>query len=430
MLRLIAAMLSLGFASACAPSLTDKVPLNSQALDASGPTAPGGYDNMPEGIAPPDEAIAHWSYSDPVYMWRITSAPRNAMEPAAYFYWPDAVIEGEPTPFLPVATRSEISASALEAMSEWAQSRSSNALIIAHRGEIVLERYWNGMTAETLANGRAMTRSMAPLVLGFALQDESLSLDDPIGKYIDAWANDPRGKVTVEEIARNIGGLELPQPQPISQIYGNRYMCLFYCGDVKRAALEFGLAHEPGTVFNVSDQNMQVLAMVLEAAMKEPIEQVLSERVWKPIGASDATFQRDRPGGTARVVCCMRATPRDWLRLGQLVMRDGQWEGEQVLPPGWTRTMATPSAVNPNHGMGLWLGTPFDPLRTYYSGKPGVIPMSEPYLTDDVRIIEGGGFRVLYMSPSHDLVIFRHGISVDDWDGSALVNMAIRGMKE
>jgi hypothetical protein len=46
-----------------------------------------------------------------------------------------------------------------------------------------------------------------------------------------------------------------------------------------------------------------------------------------------------------------------------------------------------------------------------------------------VRIIEGGGFRVLYMSPSQDLVIFRHGPGVPDWDGAFLVNTALIGLR-
>lgn len=401
---------------------------------ASGKGAPrpevnGNY-AMPTGIDDPDAAIADWTFSDPVYMWRLLNRPEDPFEPPAYFYWPDALIVGDLKPFFPLASQPAISPQALDDMGQWAQSHKSNVLIVVHRGEVVLEQYWNGVSPDTLVNGRAMTRSMAPLLLGFAVRDGGVSLDDPIGRYIQSWEQDPRGAITVRQLAQNVSGLQLPERLPATQVLGNGFMCLSYCGDVNRAALAFPLIDEPGRVFNVADQNMQILAMVIESAMAQPIEEILSERVWKKIGASDATFQRDRPGGKARVMCCMRATARDWARLGVLVMRDGNWQGQQILPAGWIATMANPSPVNSNHGIGLWLGTPYDPLRTYYSGQPGVIPMSEPFLADDVRIIEGGGFRVLYMSPSHDLVIFRHGVGVPDWDGAALVNIALRGMKK
>lgn len=388
-----------------------------------------GYE-MPPGIADPDVATKHWSYSDPVYLWRITSRPENLFEPQDYFYWPNAVIRGKPGPFFKAAEpqSSTISASALNDMAQWAEDHKSNALIVVHKGQLLLERYWNGMQPEQIVNGRAITRSMAPMLLGFAIAEGKVSLDDQIGTFLSEWADDERGAISVRQLAQNVSGLELPELMPPTQVYGNKLMCLAYCGDVVRAALEHDLAREPGTVFEVADENMQILGAVIERAMGQPIEDILSTRVWQKIGASDATFQRDRPGGTARVMCCMRARARDYTRLGVLIAQNGQWKGEQVLPQGWAEIMATPSAHNENFGIGLWLGSPYVEQRRYYPERKGGIPASEPYLVDDVRIMEGGGYRVIYASPSEDLVIFRHGVGVPDWDSAYLVNTAISGM--
>lgn len=387
---------------------------------------------MPPGIADPEIAIKHWSYSDPVFLWRMTSRPENVFEPQDYFYWPDAIISGQPAPFFALAApeQTTIAPQALEDMASWAQAHKSNALIVVHKGQLLLERYWNAMTPDQIVNGRAITRSMAPLVLGFAVADAKLSLDDPIGKFIDEWADDKRGAITVRQLAQNVSGLELPELMPVTQVLGNKLLCLAYCGDVVRAALEHDLVRPPGQAFDVADENMQILGIVIERAMGMPIEELLSERVWKRIGAGDATFQRDRPGGVARVMCCMRARARDYTRLGVLIAQGGVWDGEQILPKGWAQTMATPSARNANFGMGLWLGSPYVASRRYYLERPGGIPSSEPYAVDDVRIMEGGGYRVIYASPSKELVIFRHGVGVPDWDGAYLVNTAIKGMVE
>lgn len=395
--------------------------------------APAHGADVPAGVPDPDEAIRHPSYSDPVFFWRVTARPDDPYEPPPYFYWPSAVVRGSNEAFFEPAGLLEsttIPSAALEQMADWAEARASNALIVIHRGQLLLERYWNGMTMDTLANGRAITRSVTPIVLGFAVADGRLRLDDPIGKYISEWTNDRRGALTVRQLAQNASGLEVAAPKPISEIFDNKDLCLAYCGDVVRAALAYDYSIEPGTKFEVAQENMQLLALVIERAMGAPIQDILSERVWKRIGAKDATFQFDRPGGTARTMCCMRATPRDWTRLGVLIAQDGVWRGEQVLPEGWVQAMATPSAQNPNFGIGLWLGSPFVELRTYFEGKPGFIPQSEPYLADDVAIMEGGGFRVVYMVPSADLVIFRHGPGVPDWDGAYLVNRAIEALAE
>jgi CubicO group peptidase (beta-lactamase class C family) len=384
---------------------------------------------MPPGIADPDKAIKDPAYNDPVLFWRMTSAPKDVYEPEPYFYWPEARVEGRPTAFFesPAAGGSAVPAAALAEMARWAEARQSNALIIVHKGKLLLERYWNDTTPDTILNGRAITRSMAPMMLGFAVADGKLALDDRIGKFIPEWSEDKRGDIIVRQLAQNASGLEVA-PDMGMNILGNKDLCLAYCGDVVRAALNFDYARPPGERFEVAQENMQILSIVIERAMGMPLQTLMSERLWKPIGAADATFQFDRPGGVARTMCCMRATARDYARLGVLVAQDGVWEGRQLLPKGWVKTMATPSAANPNFGLGLWRGSPFVKMRTYFEGQPGVIPQSEPYLADDVVMMEGGGFRIIHMVPSEQLVIFRHGPLVPDWDGAYLVNTALRAM--
>lgn len=388
--------------------------------------------DFPANVDDPDEAIGDWRYSDPMFFWRMTSRPENVYEPPPYFYWPSAVIEGAPGPFLPAAkpNKTSMPSKALEAMAGWAESHNSTALIVIHKGVVQLERYWQGSAPDTLLNGRAITRSVTPMALGFAVADKALSLDDPIGKYITEWKTDLRGQITVRQLAQHVSGLEVAEQLPLTQILGNKDLCLVYCGDVVRAVLAYDYAKPPGTAFEVAQENMQLLALVIERATGKPIQKIVSDRIWKPMQGSDATFQFDRPNGVARVMCCMRATARDWTRLGVLVANDGKWKGKQVLPVGWTKVMATPSARNPNFGLGLWLGAPYVAKRTYFEDQPGVIPQSEPYLADDVRIMEGGGFRVVYAVPSEDLIIFRHGATVPDWDGAFLVNTALRALRE
>jgi CubicO group peptidase (beta-lactamase class C family) len=385
---------------------------------------------MPPGVVIPEEALRDPTYSDPVFWWRMTSRPPDVYEPDAYFYWPDAVIRGAPAAFLPAASpgRTSIDAAALRAAADWAAARKSGALIVVHRGTVQLETYWNGMRPDELVNGRAITRSVTPMLLGFAVAAGKVSLDDPIGKFITEWRDDPRGRITVQQLGQQVSGLEVAPQLPMTVIAGNKDLCLAYCGDVVRAALRYEYAYPPGSRFEYAQENMQLLALVIERALGMPIQELLSARVWRPIGAADATFQMDRPGGVARVMCCMRATPRDWVRLGVLVMQDGRWQGKQVLPAGWARTMATPSPRNPSHGLGLWLGSPYVALRSFFEGQPGLVPQSEPFLASDVRTMEGGGFRVIYMVPSEQLVIFRHGPAVSNWDHAFLVNSILRGL--
>jgi CubicO group peptidase (beta-lactamase class C family) len=384
----------------------------------------------PAGIVDPEQAIRDPQYSDPVFWWRYTSRPKNVYEPEPYFYWPAAVIEGRPTPFVPQAPqgRESVPREALSRAAAWAEKHNSYALIVVHAGVLQLERYWGRGHPDELTNGRALTRSVPHMLLGFAVADGALSLDDPIGRFITEWGDDPRGRITVRQLAQNVSGLEIAPQLPVTQVAGNKDLCLAYCGDVVRAALKYEQAIAPGTRFEFAQENFQLLGIIIERATGVPLQTLMSERLWKKIGARDAAFQLDRPGGVARIMCCMRATPRDWARLGLLLLNEGRWGKQQVLPAGWVDRMASPSARNPHYGLGLWLGSPYVAHRPYFEGQAGVVPQSRPFLAPDVRMMEGGGFRVIYVVPSRKLVILRLGEHDDDWDHAYLVNTIIEGL--
>ena len=73
------------------------------------------------------------------------------------------------------------------------------------------------------------------MLLGFAVADGKLTLDDPIGRYITEWKTDRRGKITVRQLAQNVSGLEIAPQLGLRPVYGNKDLCLVYCGDVVRA---------------------------------------------------------------------------------------------------------------------------------------------------------------------------------------------------
>lgn len=380
-------------------------------------------------VTPAEEAMKDPIAADPVFWWRQESFRTQQQEPPPSFYWPNAEVAGAPTAFLPQAPagRTTVSPAALAAMETWAEKHSSRGLIVIHKGKVQLERYWRGVSADEITNGRAITRSFTPMILGFAVAEGKVELDAPIQRYLTEWKGQARGRITVRQVAQHVSGLE--HNYPPGMVYGNKQNTLFYAGDVVRAALAFELVDPPGGRFDVADVNTQLVSLVIERAMGKPFNELLSERVWKPIGASRATYQLDRPGGAVRTLCCMRATPRDLARLGQMFLQDGRWAGRQVLPAGWVKTMATPSPRNPNYGLGLWLGTPYSASRPYWEGGPGQVAQSEPFEATDVRFMEGGGFRELYIVPSKDLVILRLGYADPNWDNAYLVNTAIRGMR-
>lgn len=372
--------------------------------------------------------VAALLLSDWGFWSRYFNIPDDPGEWPDEFYRPTIVARGAPAPFFPTAAVRSIAPDVLEAAAHWAAQHNSTALLVLHRNELQLERYWQGLAPDTLFTGRAMSRTPVAMLVGIALAEGRLgSLDEPLSQHLPEWAGDARGRITLRELLHNVSGLEEPQ---LSRNPFSKPMQLSFGTDFARAALSFQAERPPGERFAVSNANAQLLGIVLERATGVPYEQYFSERLWAPLGAADAEFYLDRDGGMPATYCCFRASARDWLRLGALLVNDGVANGRQVLPPGWVQQMSRSSSVNPHYGLQIWTGAHGAGVRPYVQGRPSGVAHGEPLLAADILYLEGGGFRTLWAIPSRQLVILRLGRASPGWDSSFLPNLLVRALQE
>ncbi|MCU0758775.1 MAG: beta-lactamase family protein [Steroidobacteraceae bacterium] len=338
-----------------------------------------------------------------------------------------------------------IDPAALEAAARWAGEHGTVALLVLHRGRLVLERYWDGQAPDAPFSGRAMSRSLLGLAYGAAIERGLLALDDPAGKWLEEWRADPRGAITVRQLMQNVSGLEeapLASPLPpagagalqrlvaIARTWADRNARLSLGNDFAGAALRFPLVHAPGTRFAHSNVNSQLLGLILERVTGMSYERWFAEVVWEPLGAGVGEFYMDRESGMPATYCCFRAVPRDWLRLGALLAGDGALDGRQVLPRGWVQRLASDTSnVNPRYGLQVWSGRAARGLREYQPGSGFGVRHGEDFLADDAIWMEGGGGRSIWAFPSEALVIVRLGRGAPGWDGSVLPNTLLRGLR-
>jgi CubicO group peptidase (beta-lactamase class C family) len=364
------------------------------------------------------------------------------------FYSPVARIDGGGAgrAFFAAAAPPEltIEPAALEAAAAWAGEHNSVALLVLHRGRVQLERYWQGMTPDAFFSGRAMSRSLVGIVYGYAVADGVLGLDEPAGKYLAEWRNDPRGAITIRQLLQNRSGLEelslnavqvAPDVSPLQRAIAfggsafTKNTRLALGTDFAAAALSLDLAHEPGARFAFSNANAQLLGVILERATGEAFERYVERRLWAPLSAGAGEFYMDRRGGMPAVYCCFRATPRDWLRVGALLAGDGAIDGRQVLPPGWVEQLATTSPITPLYGLQVWSGRARAGLREYIAGSGTGIQHGEDDVAERTIWMEGGGGRTIWAIPSQQLVIVRLGRAAPGWDPSVLPNTLVRGIR-
>ncbi|MCP5471479.1 MAG: serine hydrolase [Sinobacteraceae bacterium] len=354
-------------------------------------------------------------------------------------------IDGEDSAAVdPVEAAAAIDPAALDAAARWAAANATQALLVLHRGRLVLERYGDGADVDTAFQGQGLSGSLVGLAYGAAIERGLLSLDDPAAKWLEEWRDDPRGDITLRQLLQNISGLEefqgLPRTSPAAGPFGRIAAIVrawadrrvrFALGiDFGAAALTFDLAHAPGTHFALNGVNPQLLGLILERATGTPFERWFAQQVWAPLQAGVGEFYLDRASGRPALHCCFRAVAHDWLRLGALLAGNGAIDGRQVLPPGWVGQLATTTSnVNPRYGLQVWSGRALRGLREYRQGSGIGVRHGEDFLTDDVVWMEGDGGRSIWAFPSRQLVILRFGRDLPGWDGSALPNILLRGLQ-
>ena len=370
--------------------------------------------------------------SDPIKFGRFYSAIINFSTLSTDQDWwtpIDPVVGAETPQPLPIAAPEDrtISEEAFTKVVNWLEDKNSIGLVVVHKGQVQFEHYWPGYDETTVADTASMHKSLMGLMYGFALKDGSLpSLDIPVSTYLTEWEGDPRGDITIRQMMQHTSGLTI---DPFSMNPFSRTAELFYGGDITKVALETERAEDPGTRFQYASINSQLLGIILERATGKRLAAYESEHIWKPLGGGKANLVLDREGGIARTFCCFRTTAREWARLGILLANKGKMGETQIVPEDWMETWLTPSPLNPQYGLQVWLGTDFTGSRTYHQKTSLAIPHDEPIKAPDMFYFDGANGNRLYVIPSQELVIVRSGNFNMNWEESFIPNTLIDGIE-
>lgn len=329
------------------------------------------------------------------------------------------------------STQRGIAADALAAAEAYASKTQSLSLLVWRDGAIEYEKYWNGRGPDDVSETYSMAKSVLALAIGRAVADGAIdSVDDAAAKYIAEWRGTAKETLTIRQLLQMASGVRHVRfNYALRQSPWSPGLRTFLGPDLEATALAFSVDQVPGAGFNYNSINTQLLLVVLQRATGRRYADFVSERLWRPLGAKDATLWLDRPDGTPRAFSYFIARPRDWLRLGVMIADRGRFEGREILPPSWIEAMTTPSAKNPNYGFQAWLGSPAGGKRFYNRNTPVGVRHSAPYLADDVVFFDGGGGHRVYVVPSRRLVIVRTGaVNRPDWDDAILPNAILAGL--
>jgi CubicO group peptidase (beta-lactamase class C family) len=294
-----------------------------------------------------------------------------------------------------------MSAERLEEAAMFAGAEQSQCMLVAKDGVIVGEWYW-GISADTKVKNWSVAKSYAATVVGAAIDDGYLDgLESPIADYVEEWQGTDKEAVNIHHMLSMSSGLRF------GLFRDNVMMAL--AGNMTRRALNNPLTHTPGDLWEYNNHTVQVAEPLLRAATGMNPQDYATERLWEPMGM-DVNWEEDRQGHAAMYMNA-KASCRDQLKFGYMYLRQGCWNGEQLVSREFIEAATSPSTeMNQGYGYWWWLngGTPTLDSVTFEPHPEGML---HPQAPEDNFCAVGLGNQFIEVMPSHDMVVVRVGFA-------------------
>lgn len=284
---------------------------------------------------------------------------------------------------------------ALTAALDWAGTQHTTAVVVAWRGRIVAERYWQGWTPGTDSIIASASKSVLSVLAGELARTGQLSLDSTASKYLGpGWSRSPltEPRITVRHLMGMMSGLDDSLKLVVS----------------------------PGSRFYYNNPAYYQMFGVLQAASGQSINALSRRLLFDPIGMSNAAWVLNVDTGEPGWI--LRCTARDMARFGLLALNRGRWGGTALLADSaWFAASWRPVPPdNAGYGLLWWLnggGSYRTPGPYVLPTQPGPLIPSAP---SDLVAALGKGDKKIYVIPSLELVIVRHGQEADASGGNPL----------
>ncbi len=256
---------------------------------------------------------------------------------------------------------------------DWAIESQTTALIVIKKDTIIYEKYFNGFSRDSYFHSQSMAKSFISFLIGAAIDDDLIkSIDEPITNYIpELLDRDERfKKITIKNLLEMRSGLEYNTSHiPFTNIHSPWHdeAVGYYHPKVRKLLLEdVEISSEPETFFQYSNYNTSYLGLILERATNLSVSNYLEKKLWSKIMEYDALFSVDsKESNFEYMPSRLIARAIDYARFGQLMLKTGNWNGDQIISKDWILESTRENKSIPRDIYPKWFGR--GGKRIYYS---------------------------------------------------------------
>lgn len=282
---------------------------------------------------------------------------------------------------LPTASRDldQLAVEGVGSLTEFLAATDTDGIVILHDGQIVFESYANGMDAFTPHILMSVSKSLLGLIAGILIEDGSLDPNALVADYVPEIAEtayrgasvrhllDMRAGVDFDEnyLATSGAIIDYRKAQNWNPLEpGERPSDLrsFYASMTGSDGPHNGR-------FHYVSPNTDLLGWVIERASGQRYADLMSDRLWRPMGAERSAYITVDRLGAPRCAGGVCTTVRDIARVGQLLLQGGSRDGRRIIPADWIDDLITggdPAAWNEGDFVELFRKAPMRYRSKWY----------------------------------------------------------------
>ncbi len=245
----------------------------------------------------------------------------------------------------------------------------TDGFIVLHEGVVVYEKYFNSMTPSTRHLLMSVSKSLTGTLAGLLVHDGRLNPDAMVTDYIPELAEAPAfGNATVRQVLDMTTALVFSEDyaDPNAEVVAHEAATAWRGENATGSqdgvyafanTIQKDDTRPHGQQFQYASINTDVLGWLIERASGQRFSDFMSDTIWSKLGTDhDGQISVDYKG-SAVANGGFVLTLRDLARFSQMVLDDGYYNNQQIVPSGWVddiRFNGNNDAWKPTHYHELW----------------------------------------------------------------------------
>jgi CubicO group peptidase (beta-lactamase class C family) len=233
------------------------------------------------------------------------------------------------------------------------------SLLVMKDGKLIVEEYFHGWKYDRPHIQQSVSKSLTSLMIGWGIARGYItSVDDPIAKYLPKYRHllvDGKEKITIRHLLTMTSGLDWDEATRRYTDSLNTRIQHARSDDGTAFTLGRKLAAQPGETWTYNGGGITILAEILGNVTGLPPGKLVDTAFAGLLDKDeiDPTLERD---GRMNSSGGLEVTPRGMIKIGQMLLQHGQWNGRQIFDSTWIEesTDAALGRTKVGYGYAWW----------------------------------------------------------------------------